>query len=56
MFNLVFNSARVEDLGKEQQEHYRKVEATGIGICSRCRFTPGCLNCDVEKAWRYVVG
>ena len=55
VFTLVLNSARVEDLGIEQQEFYRKVEARGIGICSKCRFRSGCLNCDVEKAWRYVV-
>ena len=54
LFTLVLKSARVEDLGPEQQQHYRRVEATGIGICSRCRYSSGCLNCDVEKAWRYV--
>ena len=52
---LAIASARVEDLGKEQQEHFKRVEATGKGICSRCRYRSGCLNCDVEKAWRYVV-
>ena len=55
LFELVLKSARVEDLGKEQQAHYKRVEATGVGICSKCRFTSGCFNCDVKKAWRYVV-
>ena len=55
LFTLVLNTARVEDLGTEQQEFYRKLEAKGIGICSKCLYKSGCLNCDVEKAWRYVV-
>ena len=55
MFQLVLTTARVEDLGKEQQEHFKKVEATGIGICSRCRWKSGCLSCDKDKAWYYVV-
>ena len=55
LFELVLSTARVEDLGKEQQEHYKKVEATGIGVCSRCRWKSGCLSCDKEKAWKYVV-
>ena len=55
VMSLNMEIARVEDFGKEQQEHFRRVEATGQGICSKCRFTSGCNNCDVEKAWRYVV-
>ena len=55
MFQLVLMTARVEDLGKEQQEHFKKVETTGIGICSRCRWKSGCLSCDKDKAWYYVV-
>ena len=55
LFELVLDTARVEDLGPEQQAHYRKVEASNLGVCSRCRWTYGCLSCEVGKAWRYVV-
>ena len=52
---LVKNIATVEDLGEEQKAHYIKVKAEGLGICSKCRWTSGCMNCDVEKAWVYVL-
>ena len=55
LFELVLETARVEDLGPEQQAHYRKVEASNLGVCSRCRWTYGCLSCEVGKAWKYVV-
>jgi hypothetical protein len=52
---LVNNTATVGDVGEEQKAHYIKVKAEGIGICSKCRWTSGCMNCDVEKAWVYVL-
>ena len=55
LFELCVKTARLEDLGKEQQAHYNKVELSGIGVCSRCRWKTGCLSCDKIKAWRYVV-
>jgi len=38
LFELCVETLRVEDLGAEQQAYYRKVEATGLGVCSRCRW------------------
>ena len=55
LFELCLQTARVEDLGEEQQAFYRKVEEQGIGVCSRCRWSYGCLSCDKVKAWAYVV-
>ena len=55
LFELCLRTARVEDLGEEQQAFYRKVEERGIGVCSRCRWSYGCLSCDKVKAWAYVV-
>ena len=54
-FELCLETLRVEDLGAEQQAYYRKVEATGLGVCSRCRWKYGCLSCDNVKAWAYFV-
>ena len=55
LFQLVLETARLEDLGPEQQAHYRRVEANEKGLCGSCRYQSGCLRCDVEKAWKYVV-
>ena len=55
LFQLVLETARLEDLGPEQQAHYRRVEANEQGLCGSCRYQSGCLRCDVEKAWKYVV-
>ena len=41
------------DLRDEFLQPYLKVKEEGIGICGRCRFTSGCLSCDVSKAWAY---
>ena len=55
LFELVLDTARLEDLGPEQQKHYKMVEAKNFGLCGSCRYQTGCLRCDVVKAWRYVV-
>ena len=41
------------DLSAQAKEAINKVEATGLGICSRCRWSSGCLSCSVEKAKRF---
>ena len=33
---LVRQTAEVDDLGPAQQAHFRRVEATGVGVCARC--------------------
>ena len=45
----------VEDLRDEYRLKYEKVKAEGCGVCSKCRWTSGCMNCDAVKAWRYYV-
>ena len=37
----------------KHQEDVAKVKATGIGICSTCRWTSGCRNCHWPKMVRY---
>ena len=54
-WELVRHTAKVEDLGPAQQAHFRRVEATGVGVCAKCRWKSGCMNCDVEKAWNYCL-
>jgi hypothetical protein len=39
-----------------RKEQVIKVMASGIGICSKCRFKHGCLACCPEKALRYHLG
>jgi hypothetical protein len=29
--------------------------ASGVGVCSQCRWQSGCLNCDSEKARRHFL-
>ena len=44
------------DLLREQgRKHVLKVAATGLGICSKCRWRHGCHMCDKEKALRYYL-
>jgi hypothetical protein len=45
--------AGFELLRPEYQEQVLKVMRYGHGVCSRCRFTTGCLSCDPDKALRY---
>lgn len=45
----------VEDLRDEYRLKYEKVKAEGCGVCTKCRWTSGCMNCDADKAWRYYV-
>ena len=47
---------RYELLDQERRTLVLEVVATGVGICSRCRWTYGCHKCDEEKALRYHLG
>ena len=44
-----------EDLRPEFRDPYLRVREKGMGVCSSCRWTSGCLRCDPEKAWSYYV-
>jgi hypothetical protein len=46
---------KIEDLSVERRQAYERVRDTGLGICSSCRWTSGCLRCDPSKAWNYYV-
>jgi hypothetical protein len=52
---LLVDNFLEEDLRPEFLMKYRKVVEEGIGVCSKCRWSSGCLNCDRSKAWPYYV-
>ena len=52
---LAIKHWNVEDLRDEYRLKYEKVKAEGCGVCSKCRWTSGCMNCDAVKAWKYYV-
>ena len=43
----------IEDLSEEAKAALAEVQMRGLGICSRCRWSGGCLSCDIEKARAY---
>jgi len=43
----------LSDLSAEALAALADVEMRGLGICSRCRWTAGCLSCNLEKARAY---
>ena len=47
---------RLELLPFERKLVVERVMSQGLGVCSRCRFTHGCLSCCGEKALRYHLG
>jgi len=55
VFKVLLDIASVEDLRPALQAHMRMVEKDGTGVCSKCRWLSGCMNCDVMKAWVYCI-
>ncbi len=55
LFEAICSTAKIEDLSPSQQAHMRKVELEGKGVCSKCRWLTGCLNCDLKKAWKHCL-
>ena len=45
----------VEDLLAEDRQKYLRVRDFGQGVCSKCKWTSGCLRCFEPKAWDYYV-
>ena len=41
--------AGLEDLQPVHKAAVLKVKAEGAGVCSKCRWRSGCLNCSWEK-------
>jgi hypothetical protein len=54
-FSVFLETATVADLRPELQARREKVEKYGQGLCSKCRWLSGCLQCDVKKAWAYCL-
>ena len=50
---LAVENWTVEGLPESTRAKYAKVLSEGAGVCSRCRWRPGCLSCDPAKAWSY---
>ena len=44
-----------EDLPDEYRDAIHKISKSGIGVCSRCRNSSGCLSCDAFKCIRYCM-
>ena len=43
------------DLSEEDRSRIELVRLTGLGVCSRCHWQSGCLNCDPAKLKRYLL-
>ena len=46
---------RREDLSAEALGKIVQLEAYGLKVCSRCRFSSGCLSCNATKAEKYYM-
>ena len=44
-----------ENLSPAAKEALEKIKNYGIGLCSRCHWSTGCLSCDYEKALKYLL-
>ena len=44
-----------EDLSAEDKARIDHVRLTGLGVCSRCHWQSGCLDCDPKKLRRYLL-
>ena len=42
--------SNLSDMAKKEIE---RVSLTGVGVCSKCRFSSGCLKCDLNKCKEY---
>ncbi|CAE7778430.1 unnamed protein product [Symbiodinium sp. CCMP2592] len=43
------------DLSEEDKSRIETVRLTGLGVCSRCHWQSGCLDCDPAKLERYLL-
>jgi hypothetical protein len=43
----------LENLSADAKHHIQLVKVNGVGVCSKCRFRYGCLECDADKALKY---
>ena len=44
---------RLELLPPDRRKVVQQVMSRGVGVCSKCRYSHGCLRCSGEKALRY---
>ena len=43
----------LENLSAEARHHIQLVKLSGAGVCSKCRWKYGCLECNEDKALKY---
>ena len=56
VLQMAIETFKLEDLKDEKlRKHVVKVRANGHGVCSKCRWSSGCLACDGDKAWNWAV-
>ena len=54
VLQMAIETFKLEDLTNEKlREHVLNVKAKGLGVCSRCRWSSGCLACDGDKVWNW---
>ena len=46
----------LDDLAPAVRLILDKIAAQGVRVCGSCRYTSGCLRCDLWKAQRYYLG
>ena len=44
---------RVDELPSAYLKAKAKIELDGIGVCSKCRYSSGCMDCNVWKCTAY---
>lgn len=52
---LCRDALSVEDLDLESRAAFEAVRDRGLGVCSSCRWTNGCLRCHERIAWDHYV-
>ena len=52
---LAAGGTDIERLPEKHKDKLYEIEKNGVGVCSACRWTSGCLHCSYEKAKRYFL-
>ena len=52
---MAMESMTLDDLPEAHRKAVMRVREKGVGVCSKCKWQSGCMNCDPDKAWRYYV-
>ena len=46
----------LDDLPESSKRILEQIEQTGTNVCGSCRYSYGCLRCNLFKAQRYYLG